>query len=177
MLAPLTVVWGLGSACGRNDHVGRPCELGADAIGGASGQIVTISSGAVECPSGLCLGPIDNAQGTGARCTAHCESDDDCENNATGPKNDPSDKRCEGGFACLWPTTVGPYHCRGFVSAATCRRAGNSEAGRVPVSDEATLDSYGHVGNMAPPFGLWLLRRFSRERPSVIPQDAAKESP
>ena len=115
LLALLTVVWALGFACGRPYPVGRPCDLGAAAVGGASGQIVIISSGAVECPSGLCLGPTgSNAQGTGALCTERCASDEDCENNEAGPKGDPNDSRCEGGFACMWPTTVGPYQCQRF---------------------------------------------------------------
>jgi hypothetical protein len=117
-------------------------------------MLVAISSVAVEGPSGLCLGPIDgSAQGTGALCTAHCESDDDCENNETAPRT-------------IRPTTPARF-----------AEPVNSEAGGLPISDEATLDSYGRVGNMAPPFGLWLSHRFSRGCPSEIPQDAAKESP
>ena len=35
-----------------------------------------------------------------------------CEEAETGPKNDPSDGRCENGFACMWPTAVGAFACQ-----------------------------------------------------------------
>ena len=96
-----------------SSHVGRPCEVGTAPLGGASGQIVTVSSPALECPSRICLLPGgDNGQRTGALCTAGCESDKDCEDAETGPKNDPADRRCENGFACTWPTTVGAFACQ-----------------------------------------------------------------
>ena len=100
--------------CPPDNHVGRPCEVGTTPVGGSSGQIVTVSSPALECPSRMCLLPGGNAipQGTGALCTAGCESDVDCEAAETGPKNDPSDGRCENGFACMWPTAVGAFACQ-----------------------------------------------------------------
>jgi hypothetical protein len=101
-------------ACTPDNHVGRPCEIGTMPLGGSSGQIVTLSSAALECPSRMCLLPGGNAtpQGTGALCTAGCESDADCEDAETGAKNDPSDRRCENGFACMWPTSVGAFACQ-----------------------------------------------------------------
>jgi hypothetical protein len=102
------------SGCGPS-QVGRPCEVGTTPLGGSSGQIVTVSSPALECPSRMCLladGNAAVAQGTGALCTAGCESDVDCEDAETGPKNDPSDRRCENGFACMWPTSVGAFACQ-----------------------------------------------------------------
>lgn len=121
--------------CGPS-QVGRPCEVGTTPVGGSSGQIVTVSSPALECPSRICLlpGQGDNPQGTGALCTASCASDADCEDAESGRKNDPSDRRCENGFACMWPTTVGAFACQkmcvcrdfvgeppgGFTKPATC---------------------------------------------------------
>lgn len=100
------------SGCGPS-QVGRPCEVGTTPLGGSSGQIVTVSSPALECPSRICLLPgADNVQGTGALCTASCETDTDCTEAESGPKNDPSDHRCENGFACMWPTTVGAFACQ-----------------------------------------------------------------
>jgi hypothetical protein len=100
--------------CPPDNHVGRPCEVGTTPLGGSSGQIVTVSSPALECPSRMCLLAGGNAtpQGTGALCTAGCESDVDCEGAEAGPKNDPSDGRCENGFACMWPTAVGAFACQ-----------------------------------------------------------------
>jgi hypothetical protein len=73
-------VLGMGGAC-EDKHVGRPCELGTTgAMGGGSGQIATISSPALECPSRICLLP-GNEKGTdtGPLCTASCEDNSDCE--------------------------------------------------------------------------------------------------
>ena len=124
----------LGVACGPAQHVGRPCEIGTTAVGGgSSGQIATVSSPALECPSRLCLLAGQSAAGTGALCTAECESSQDCEDGETADENDPADGRCRGGFACIWPTTVGSFACRkmcvctdfvtpggGFTKPASC---------------------------------------------------------
>jgi hypothetical protein len=102
------------AGCTPDNHVGRPCEVGTMPPGGSSGQIVTLSAPALECPSRMCLLPGGDAtaQGTGALCTAGCDSDADCEDAETGLKNDPSDRRCENGFACMWPTAVGAFACQ-----------------------------------------------------------------
>jgi hypothetical protein len=114
--------FGLGAACGPSEHVGRPCELGTTPIGGASGQIATASSPALECPSHICLlpggdkDPRSPAQkeagvsGTGPLCTAGCTSNEDC---ADGERSTgPADHRCRGGFVCMWPMTVGAFACQ-----------------------------------------------------------------
>jgi hypothetical protein len=114
-----------GVACSPPQHVGRPCELGTAAAGGASGQIATLSSPALECPSRVCLLPDQNTVGTGPLCTAECESSEDCQDGETASANDPTDTRCHGGFVCMWPTTVGAFACRkmcvctDFVSASS----------------------------------------------------------
>jgi hypothetical protein len=107
------VLSALSIACGPAQHVGRPCEIGTPPVGGgSSGQIATVSSPALECPSRLCLLAGQNAAGTGALCTAECESSQDCEEGETADPNDPADRRCHGGFTCMWPTTVGGFACR-----------------------------------------------------------------
>jgi hypothetical protein len=102
----------LGVGCGPPQHVGRPCEIGTTAAGGASGQIATVSSPALECPSRVCLLAGQNAPATGPLCTAECESTDDCQDGETANAGDPADKRCHGGFVCTWPTTVGAFACK-----------------------------------------------------------------
>jgi hypothetical protein len=101
-----------GAGCPENNHVGRPCEIGTVPIGGSNGQIATVSSPALECPSHICLHAGESAAGTGALCTAPCESNQDCEDGERAAANDPADTRCRGGFACMWPTTVGSFACQ-----------------------------------------------------------------
>lgn len=118
----------------QNTHLGQPCDLGTTPAGVPGGaQIVTISSPALECPSRICVGGAPPA-GTGGLCTAGCESDQDCQDAETAPANGPSGGRCEMGFACMWPTTVGDFACQklcvcrdlvgepigGFQKPATC---------------------------------------------------------
>src|SRR5262249_60133815 len=96
----------LGSAGCENKHIGRTCDLNADAgTTSGTGTTATINPEALECPSRICVlppmagGPTD----TVALCTAECSSDDDCSDGETGPKNPPasqSDHHCETGFTC-----------------------------------------------------------------------------
>jgi len=119
-LFALALVLGLGGAC-EDKHVGRTCELGTTAMGGTSGSsVATISSPALECPSRICILPATtsgNTANTGPLCTATCESNDDCDGEG-GPKGDATDRHCENGFVCMWPTTVGPFCC---MKMCVCR--------------------------------------------------------
>ena len=112
-MALALLLFGLGGAC-EDKHVGRPCELGTMPLGGSSGQISTISSPALECPSRICLlpGATKDPMGTGPLCTADCEENQDCEDGEKGNPNDPNDHRCVGGFVCGYPTTVGSFKCQ-----------------------------------------------------------------
>jgi hypothetical protein len=128
----LALVAGL-AGC-TNNHVGRPCDLGVDPLTVASGGAI-ITSPALECPSRICLLPAATQASTGAGplCTAGCETNDDCADAESGTS--PGDGRCRGGFACGWPTTVGPFCCQkmcicrdlvpeppgGFVEPDACR--------------------------------------------------------
>jgi len=113
------VTLSLGGAC-EDKHIGRICELGTNAIdGGSSGSsVAVISSPALECPSRICIYPGgDNAQmaNTGPLCTASCSSNDDCSDGETGPKGNPTDRHCENGFVCMWPTgNTGDFACQSF---------------------------------------------------------------
>lgn len=123
LFALALVMFAMGGAC-EDKHVGRPCELGTVPMGGTSGQIATLSSPALECPSHICLLPgaekdprsaaqiAVSTSGTGPLCTASCESSEDCEDGEKGSPDNPADKRCRGGFACVWPTTVGSFQCQ-----------------------------------------------------------------
>jgi hypothetical protein len=126
LLALALAMLGLGGAC-EDKHIGRLCDPGiATGMGGTSGgaAIGTVASPALECPSRICIvpgGDTGNSLGTGALCTASCESNDDCEGE-NGPMGNTEDKHCETGFVCMWPTTVGSFACqklcvcRDFVS-------------------------------------------------------------
>jgi hypothetical protein len=130
------LLFGFGGAC-QDLHVGRPCELGTVPLGGTSGQIATVSSPALECPSRICLLPgaekdprsaaqmAANVAGTGPLCTADCQENGDCSDGEKGNANNAEDKRCRGGFVCGYPTTVGAFACKrlcictDFVNAMT----------------------------------------------------------
>jgi hypothetical protein len=126
------------AGCGSHEHVGRRCELGTNVTNDGSGAEFLISQPVSDCPSGICLGPApptDFNLRTGPLCTAGCESNDDCENAESADPNDASDTRCQTGFVCMWPTTVGILACRklcvcrdfvaeppgGFQEPAVCR--------------------------------------------------------
>ena len=107
----VAVSFGFAFAC-SNEHLGRPCDPGTPAPAGtAGGQIVTVASPALECPSHICVGAT-NPQGTGALCSAGCESSADCADGEIGQTGNPSDTRCKDGFVCLVPTTVGDFACQ-----------------------------------------------------------------
>lgn len=108
-------LFALGGAC-EDKHIGRTCELGTGSMGGTNGgSVATIASPALECPSRICILPpaeTANIENTGPLCTASCESNDDCSDGETGPKMDATDRHCENGFVCMWPTTVGDFACQ-----------------------------------------------------------------
>jgi hypothetical protein len=125
LMFALLLMAGAGSAGCPDSRLGQPCDLGtapAPATGG--GQVVAVSSPALECPSRICLGGT-NAAGTGALCTAGCESDADCEDGQT-RADDPGDSRCASGFSCTWPTTVGAFACQ---KLCVCRDLVSEPAG------------------------------------------------
>jgi hypothetical protein len=105
-------VLALAPACTEN-HVGQSCDLASGEVQDIQGRIVTIAGEVAACPSGICIGPADaGAAGTGAVCSASCESNDDCEDGERANKDDPADSRCRNGFVCMWPTTSGRFACR-----------------------------------------------------------------
>jgi hypothetical protein len=88
--------------------VGLPCDLGVQA--GPTQSVY--NNQALQCPSRLCLKPVDRVGGvnTGALCSAVCSTDNDCIGSAR-DASDPSDRRCAGGYACAVVFVVGPLCC------------------------------------------------------------------
>ena len=99
----LTLAW----QCACTDNpVGRRCYIGVDAAGAAPSTTV-VTSPAIECPSRECL---HVPAVTYDLCTGPCESDSDCDKVPESP--------CQNGFACLIPTTSGPFCC---IKMCVCR--------------------------------------------------------
>jgi len=92
-----------------NLGVGRPCDILVDA--GHSQAVY--NNQALECPSRICLKPLDGTgeADTGAFCSSECSTDSDCVG-ATRDPSDPSDKRCANGYACAVAFVVGPLCCQ-----------------------------------------------------------------
>jgi len=118
--------------------VGRSCDLGVPADAGA-GEIATVTSPALDCLSRICIfGPAQKASDTGPLCTAACTNDAQCATDQRRDPNTPGDRRCQAGFACMVPTTVGIFKCQrlcvcidslvvppgGFTNPAVCADAG-----------------------------------------------------
>jgi hypothetical protein len=102
---------GGGGSLGSNSGLGQPCVLGADA-----GAVQAVyNDQAIECPSGLCLKPVQQGTystvDTAPYCASECSTDNDC-TGATRDPNDPSDKRCRNGYACGVAFVVGPLCCK-----------------------------------------------------------------
>jgi hypothetical protein len=131
LLASLALV---SSGC-EDKHIGRPCDLGTAAMAGNSGtgNTATINSQSVECPSRICLSPAADKNVPFPLCTADCSSDDDCEGE-TGKK---ADKRCETGFACVVPTTVGAFCCRRLCVCKDNIETSNPDYNKTPEACKA----------------------------------------
>jgi hypothetical protein len=92
---------------------GAPCDLGVS-LGQGPGAVSVIRAPAPGCASGVCLLPgiQKDPRDTGPLCTTSCTTDDDCLGGMMGPRFDALDHRCETGFACMVPTTVGDLCCK-----------------------------------------------------------------
>lgn len=90
--------------------IGRPCDV----LTTATATQGVYNSQALECPSRICLKPVDETGGatdTTAFCSAPCSQDSDCDGQTRDPKN-PNDKRCTKGFVCGIPFVRGPLCCQ-----------------------------------------------------------------
>jgi hypothetical protein len=123
MMVGVLVLGGVATTGCEDKHIGRPCELNADAgtTGASGGSIAIISSPVLACPSRICLlpggpasSPPPNGAGDGATCTATCDTDDDCKDAETTGMNNTSDQRCKTDFVCAVATTSGPFCCQKF---------------------------------------------------------------
>ena len=86
-------------------------------LAGAAAAQAVFNNQALECASSICLKPADQLGGvdTGPFCTSGCSTDSDCVGQTRDP-NDPSDKRCAGGYTCTVPFVVGPLACKKLCS-------------------------------------------------------------
>ncbi|MFL5307371.1 MAG: hypothetical protein ACJ8F1_19290 [Polyangia bacterium] len=123
MMVGVLVLGGVATTGCEDKHIGRPCELGADAgtTGASGGPIAIISSPVLACPSRICLLPggsagsaPPNGLGDAPTCTATCSTDKDCNDaETTSDPNDPAG-HCKSHFVCMVPTTSGPFCCQKF---------------------------------------------------------------
>ncbi len=134
LFAPLLV--GCGDAELANDQaIGRPCDLTFT----APIHDVAYNLGAAECPSHVCLKPAQwpakqlLAPLTAATCSGECVQDSDCAGELRDLGN-PSDTRCQSGFACAIPFEIGPLACR---KLCTCKDFLKPEGTPVPPACQA----------------------------------------
>jgi hypothetical protein len=126
-------------AC-EDKAIGRPCDILAD----AGPTQAVYNAQALECPTRICLKPLygeaaNGARDTGAYCSAECSKDSDCEGQKRDGK-DPTDKRCETGYACGVAFVVGPLCCKkvcickdflgsaGISTPLTCEKSGGKNS-------------------------------------------------
>jgi hypothetical protein len=110
LLSPLLV--GCDAAELANEQaIGRPCDLTVTVTMTNSGY----NASAVECPSQLCIKPLQYPPvmdpPTDATCSGECAQDSDCEGELRDVTN-PEDARCRSGFACGVPFEIGPLACK-----------------------------------------------------------------
>jgi hypothetical protein len=93
-----------GAGC-PDKHIGRLCLIPSD--GGTENQLPTnfsINSLALECPSRICIKPVQQqTTNTTSLCTDECSNDDDCADGEKRDPKDPMDLRCTSGFVCRTP--------------------------------------------------------------------------
>jgi hypothetical protein len=89
--------------------IGRPCDILCD----AGAMQAVYNSQALECPSRICLKPLDGTgeADTGAFCSSECSTDSDCVGATRDPSN-PSDRHCVTGYTCGVAFVVGPLCCK-----------------------------------------------------------------
>ena len=107
------LVSSLSGCMGKDNAIGRPCDLSTEA--GAAQSVYNAS--ASECPSNTCLKPVVQLDATmpdpptDPFCSAGCSQDSDCEGEVRDPAN-PLDRRCSKGFTCGIPFVKGPLCCQ-----------------------------------------------------------------
>jgi hypothetical protein len=103
----------LGNTSCEDKGIGRPCDVLTD----ASASQGVFNSEALECPSRICLKPVQDptktelTPATGPYCSASCTQDSDCSGQTRDTTN-LSDRRCKGGFVCGVPFVKGRLCCQ-----------------------------------------------------------------
>jgi hypothetical protein len=127
----------------EDKHIGRQCELGpGGSIDGGTGSTAIISSPALECPTRICIlpGAMKDPGATSSLCTAACSSDDDCTDGETVSATASASPLCKMGFACMVPTTVGPFCCQ---KLCVCRDFVSEPKGGFPLPEACTSTAGG----------------------------------
>jgi hypothetical protein len=111
--ALVLVAVGIGNTSCEDKGIGRPCDIWTDA---APSQGV-FNSEALECPSRICLKPVDESNNppdpaTGPYCSASCSQDSDCNDGQTRDTTVSTDRRCKSGFTCGIPFVKGRLCCQ-----------------------------------------------------------------
>lgn len=110
--ALVLAVVALGNTGCEDKGIGRPCDILTD----ASASQAVFNSEALECPSRICLKPINEqtelVPPTGAFCSASCSQDSDCSDGQLRDPKNPSDRRCKSGFSCGIPFVKGRLCCQ-----------------------------------------------------------------
>ena len=194
--------------CLPDNHVGRPCEVGTMPLGGVQrpDRDRVIARPRVPEPHVPAAGRQTPTRRAPARSAPPAANPTRTAKTAeTGPKNDPigsaaartvspacgrrpsAPSRARScAFAATSSASPGRLHeARGLPVSTIAVRV--SVGARAPLDGDGrvTLDCYGRVGNMAPPFGLWQLirsrRRGSREIPTGrtqgVPMTSRSPSP
>jgi hypothetical protein len=91
------------------EAIGRPCDLLVD----AGANYAVYNNQALECPSRICLKPVDQVGGvdTAPFCSSECSQDSDCVGQTRDPGS-PSDRRCKSSFVCGVEFDIGPLCCK-----------------------------------------------------------------
>jgi len=104
----------VGNTSCEDKGIGRVCDVLTD----ASASQAVFNSEALECPSRICLKPLQDPNKpeldppTGAYCSASCTQDSDCSDAQTRDPKNPTDRRCKGGFVCGIPFVKGRLCCQ-----------------------------------------------------------------
>ncbi len=121
----------LGNTSCEDKGIGRPCDVLTD----ASASQGVFNSEALECPSRICLKPVQDptkselTPPTGPYCSASCSQDSDCKDADLRDPTNAADRRCKSGFVCGIPFVKGRLCCQ---KLCLCRDFLGSQGAQTP---------------------------------------------
>jgi hypothetical protein len=98
----------------EDKHIGRTCDV----LTPYENNQAIYNSQALECPSRICLKPVQDQAATaltpptGPFCSASCSQDSDCTPFEQRNKADNTDRHCNNGFTCGVAFITGPLCCQ-----------------------------------------------------------------